>query len=237
MRSERSGTADVERATLRLRLAAAALATTLVLLGGGSPAWVPAGLVAYLAFAVVARYAMPFVPEPVARGVAIGAIGVDIAATGVLVAALPLDRPAWALFMIPIGLGALRYGAFGAAAVAALAIVAIDVVLALRLQEAEAVALWPLQLVVAAALVAAELAKIRGRDVVEHDVLQRRTAALSDLSGAMTSSQVLRIATEHVYRVPGVSAAWAWTQREDVTAIEHARGDVPHHLAATSLGP
>src|SRR5688572_26483258 len=220
MRSERSGTADVERAALRLRLAAAALATTLVLLGGGSPAWIPVGLVAYLVFAVVARYAMPFIPEALSRGVAIGAIGVDLAATGVLMAALPLDRPAWALFVIPIGLGALRYGAFGAAAVAALAIVVIDVVLAMRLEEAQAVALWPLQLVVAAALVAAELAKIRGRDAVEHDVLKRRAAALTDLSGEMTSSHVLRIATEHLYRVPGVSAAWAWTQREDATAIE-----------------
>lgn len=236
MRSERSGAADVERAALRLRLAAAALATTLVLLGGGSPAWIPAGLVAYLLFAVVARYAMPFIPEALSRGVAVGALVVDVAATGVLVAALPLDRPAWALFVIPIGLGALRYGAFGAAAVAALAIVVIDVVLALRLAEAEAVALWPLQLVVAAALVAAELAKIRGRDAVEHDVLKRRAAALSDLSGEMTSSHVLRIATEHLYRVPGVSAAWAWIQREDATAIEHPRGDVPAHLAATRLG-
>lgn len=236
MRSERSGTADVERAALRLRLAAAALATTLVLLGGGSPSWIPVALVAYLVFAVVARYAMPFVPEALSRGVAVGGIGVDVAATGVLVAALPLDRPAWALFVIPIGLGALRYGAFGAAAVAALAIVVIDVVLAMRLEEAEAVALWPLQLVVAAALVAAELAKIRGRDAVEHDVLKRRAAALSDLSGEMTSSHVLRIATEHLYRVPGVSAAWAWTQREDVTAIEHPRGDVPAHLAAVAPG-
>jgi signal transduction histidine kinase len=236
MRSERSGAADIERAALRLRLAVAALATTLVLLGGGAPAWVPAGLVAYLAFAVVARYAMPFVPEALSRGIAVGAIGVDIAATGVLVAALPLDRPAWALFVIPIGLGALRYGAFGAAAAAAIAIVVIDVVLAMRIQEAEAVALWPLQLVVAAALVAAELAKIRGRDALEHDVLKRRSAALSDLSGAMTSSHVLRIATEHLYRVPGVSAAWAWAQRDETTVIEHARGDVPAHLAAASLG-
>ncbi len=235
MRSERSGAADVERAVLRLRLAAVALATTLVLLGGGSPAWVPVGLIAYLVFAVVARYAMPFVPEAVSRVVAVGAVGVDIAATGVLLAALPLDRPAWALFVIPIGVGALRHGAFGAAAVAALAIVVIDVVLALRIQEAEAVALWPLQLVVAAALVAAELAKIRGRDALDHDVLRRRAAALTDLSGATTPSQVLRIATEHVYRVPGVSAAWAWAQREDATVIEHARGDVPAHLAAASL--
>lgn len=232
MRSERSGAADVERAALRLRLAAAALATTLVLLGGGASAWVPVGLVAYLVFAVAARYAMPFAPEAVSRGIALAAVGVDIAATGALVAGLPLDRPAWALFVIPIGLGALRYGAFGAAAVAALAIVVIDVVLALRIEEAEALALWPLQLVVAAALVAAELAKIRGRDVLEHDVLKRRAAALTDLSGATTSSQVLRIATEHLYRVPGVSAAWAWTQREEATAIDHPRGDVPPHLAA-----
>ena len=71
MRSERSGASDVERAALRLRLAAAALATTLVLLGGGSPAWIPVGLVAYLVFAVVARYAMPFIPEALSRGVAI----------------------------------------------------------------------------------------------------------------------------------------------------------------------
>lgn len=236
MRSERSGVADVERAALRLRLAAAALATTLVLLGGGAPAWIPVGLVGYVLFAVVARFAIPFAHGPLSRGIAIGAIGVDVAATGALVAALPLERPAWALFVIPIGLGALRHGAFGAAAVAALAIVVIDVVLAMRFKEAEAVALWPLQLVVAAALVAAELAKIRGRDALEHDVLKRRSAALTDLSGATTSSQVLRIATEHLYRVPGVSAAWAWAQREDVTALEHPRGDLPGHLAAAPTG-
>lgn len=235
MRSERSVAADVERAALRLRLAAVALAATLVLLGGGSPAWLPVGLLAYLVFAVLVRFAMPRVPEALSRGIGAAAIGADIAATGVLLAALPLDRPAWALFVIPIGLGALRHGAFGAAAVAAVAIVVIDVVLALRLEEAEAVALWPLQMIVAAALVAAELAKIRGRDALEHDVLKRRAAALSDLSSALTSSQVLRVATEHLYRVPGVSSAWAWAQSEEVTALEHARGDVPAHLAAASL--
>jgi signal transduction histidine kinase len=47
---------------------------------------------------------------------------------------------------------------------------------------------------------------------------------------------VLRIATEHLYRVPGVSAAWAWAQRDEATAIEHARGDVPAHLASAGLG-
>lgn len=235
MRSERSGAADIERAALRLRLAAAALATTLVLLGGGAPAWVPLGLVAYLVVAVLIRYATPLVPEALSRGAAIGAIGLDLAAIGALLAALPLDRPAWAIFVIPIGIGALRYGAFGAAAVAALAIVIVDLVLALRLQEAEAVALWPLQLLVATALVAAELAKIRGRDALEHDVLKRRAAALSDLSRATTSSQVLRIATEHLYRVPGVSSAWAWAQRDDAPAIEHARGDLPVHLSSASM--
>lgn len=235
MHSDRSGSADIERAALRLRLAAGALATTLVLLSGAQLPQFALGLFVYALFAVAVRYALPLAPAQVAPAGAVASIGVDLGAVAALVAMLPLDRPAWMLFLFPIGLGALRYGATGAAAVAAVAIVLVDVVIALRLPEAEALALWPLQLLVAAALVSAELVRVRGRDAMEHDVLRHRAAALTDLSAAATSSQVLRAAAEHLFRVPGVTAAWCWVQRDEAVAIEQARGEVPTGITAPAV--
>ena len=233
MHSDRMSNSDVARAALRLRLAAGALATTLILLGGGAPPAVPLGLVAYLLLAVALRYVVPLAPRALSGALVIAGIGLDLAAVGGLVYALPLDRPAWMLFLFPIGIGALRYAATGAAAAAAVAIVIVDLVIALRLPEAQALQLWPLQLLVAAALVSAELARVRGRDALDHDVLQRRAAALAALSGATTSTQVLRIASEHAFRVPGVTGAWVWVQREDSVTMEHDRGNAPSPLERT----
>ncbi|MGH2376926.1 MAG: sensor histidine kinase [Candidatus Limnocylindria bacterium] len=230
MHSDRLSGSDVERAALRLRLAAAALATTLILLGGDAPAAVPLVLLGYVLVAVAARFGTPLLTGAPAGVAVIGAMGLDIAATAGLVAALPIDRPAWMLFLFPIGHGALRFGPLGAAAAAAIAIVLVDVTIALRLSEAEAIQLWPLQLLVAAALVAAELARLRERDEREHDMLRRRAAAREDLSAGVASAHVLRSATEHLSRLPGVTAAWAWVQKDDGILVEHERGDLPAPL-------
>src|ERR671935_3152864 len=126
-----------DHAILLIRLAAVALASTLVLLAGtGVLSLAAAALLLYLAAAVVLRYV------PAARRLAFIGPLVDLVAVTALVFAFPLEVAPWVLYTFAIGAAALRYGPIGAVATCALAIVGFDLALAVRGASARATDLW-----------------------------------------------------------------------------------------------
>lgn len=224
MSSDRLRALRTERSALRLRLAAAALATSVLLLGEAARGEIASGLILYVLVAVALRYGAVRVR---ADALAMTGIAIDLAAIGAAVMLLPLALPVWALFLFPITIAALRFGPLGAAAAAAVAVVALDLAIALRISEAAAIQLWPFQLLVAAALAAAELTWTASRDAAEREALRRHALASADLAGAISVAQVLKIATDHLARIPGARGAWAWVGQEDAVRLEHERGDLP----------
>ncbi|HEY8655677.1 MAG TPA: ATP-binding protein [Candidatus Limnocylindria bacterium] len=219
---------ETERSALRIRLVAIALGTTIVLLGGG-PSALPAALIlaTYAAVAVAIRFASTRFPQ---RHIATFGIAVDAAAVTLLVVILPLSQPVWALYLAPIATAALRHGPAGVLGLAALSVLGYDLALATRSSTTYATDLWPVQLLLAAGLIVAELTWVRRREDDDRDRLRRRDAAIRDLSAAADLPRLLERLTRHIVD-DGATAAWIWRAQGASVLTEHPRGAVPDRAA------
>lgn len=189
MRGEAVFALETERAALRLRLAAAALATTLVLLAGErATALAAATIPLFLAAAVALRYG-PQGKYPLARSVAGSAL--DIVAATAIVFALPLDAPAWILYGFAIANTALWRGPLGVFGATAASILAYDLTLGLRTGEALATSLWVVQALIAVGLISAELVYSAVRATADRERMRRHAHALRAFAEARGSTAVL----------------------------------------------
>ena len=220
---------ETERSALRIRLVAIALGLTIVLLSPG-PASLPAALVlaVYLGASVAVRAAAPRFPG---RPVASAAIAVDAVAVTLLVLVLPVGQPVWALYLAPIATAALRQGPAGVLGTTAVSVLGYDLALATRTSTMFATDLWPVQLLLAAGLIVAELTWVRHREDDDRARLRRRDSALRDLCAADDLGTLLERLTRQIVD-DGASAAWIWRAEGETILTEHGRGAVPERIAA-----
>ncbi len=189
MRGEAVFALDTERAALRLRLAAAALATTLVLMAGDHATALGAATIpVFLAASVVLRYG-PVGHMPRARSLAGSAL--DVVAATAIVFALPLDAPTWILYGFAIANTALWRGPLGVFGATAASILAYDVTLGLRTGEAPVSSLWVVQALVAVGLISAELVYSAVRATADRERMRRHGHALRAFSEARGSAALL----------------------------------------------
>src|SRR5919197_165952 len=197
-----------ERAILLIRLACIALGSTLVLLAGtGVLSLAAAILLLYLAGAVVMRYSPAVQRAPFLAG------AIDLVAVTALTFAFPLTFAPWVLYTFAIGAAALRFGAIGAIAATAFAIVGFDLSLAARAAEARAADLWPVQALIAIGLVTAEIAWVLGR--ADPTVTSAAAGALAALVHVREPDALLRATVTEIARVPGVRGVWVWQRGPD----------------------
>ena len=191
MRGEAVFAVDTERAALRLRLAAAALATTLVLLAGDHANSLGAATIPmFLAASVVLRYG-PRGNLPRARALAGSAL--DVVTATALVFALPLDAPTWILYGFAIANAALWRGPLGVFGATAASILAYDVTLGLRTGEAPASSLWVVQALIAVGLISAELVYSAVRATADRERMRRHGHALRAFAEARGSNALLEV--------------------------------------------
>jgi signal transduction histidine kinase len=195
---------ETERAALRLRLAAAALATTLVLLAGDrTNALAAAAIPMFLAGAVALRY-LPQGNLPLVRSFVGSAL--DVVAATAIVFALPLDAPAWILYGFAIANTALWRGPLGVFGATAASILAYDLSLGLRTGEAPVTTLWVVQALIAVGLISAELVYSAVRATADRERMRRHGHALRAFaeakgSGALLDTlrtQILALGAAHV---------------------------------------
>lgn len=203
----------MERSALRLRLAATAVAATLLILDPGSAT---VGAAVLLPFYAVTASALAFaVPRSRWAWPPLAGSALDLLAATGFALLLPLDRPAWVLFLFAIGAAAARYGAHGAIVATALSLVGFDIALVLRSAEADAGPLLAVQVLLAAGLIAAEMAHARRRDLAEREQLARHVAALRKLAVAEGSEQLLGDLVREVHTLAAAEAAWVWVVEGD----------------------
>jgi signal transduction histidine kinase len=191
MRGEAVFAVDTERAALRLRLAAAALATTLVLLAGDRATGLAAATIPmFLAAAVVLRYGATG-RMPRARALAGSAL--DVVAATAIVFALPLDAPTWILYGFAIANAALWRGPLGVFGATAASILAYDVTLGVRTGEAAAESLWVVQALIAVGLISAELVYSAVRATADRERMRRHGHALRAFAEARGSNALLDV--------------------------------------------
>lgn len=219
---------ELEQATLRIRLAATALgATILVLVPGHDQVAAASLLLGYATVALVVR----------AWGARIGASGWIGVATDVLFATglsilLPLSA-AWVLYLFAIGIAALRSGVAGLSIAAAGSVVAYDIVLAVRGSDALATDLWRIQVLLAFAVLAAELVWVAVRTRAEQRDLRAYSLAQRDLAAARDADDLLDRLVDHAVRSFGASAAWIGRAGGSGSrSPRHARGPVDRAAAA-----
>jgi signal transduction histidine kinase len=199
-----------ERAHLLIRLAAIALGSTLLLLGGAGATSIAAlVLLLYLAAAISVRYYPPLQRVPFVVPV------LDLVAVTGLVSALPLNLGPWILYVFPIGVAALRSGPVGAVAATALAVVGYDSALVLRGEQARATDLWPVQALIAVGLVIAEIVWALGRQDLDTLWSRIHARALSGLTRQREPEEVLRALVPELARLQSVRGAWAWAVASD----------------------
>ncbi|TME26027.1 MAG: HAMP domain-containing histidine kinase, partial [Chloroflexi bacterium] len=191
-----------------MRLAAAALGSTLVLLAGtGVLSLAAAVLLLYLGAAVVLRYMRVAERAPWLDS------ATDLVAITALVYAFPLSLTPWVLYTFAIGVAELRLGPVGALAATALAAVGFDLALVARSSEARATDLWALQVLIAIGLVIAEVAWMVGRR--EPDRAGARSRALALLARTETVDGEQRALVEELSQIPDVRGAWLWSFEDD----------------------
>ena len=228
MRWDRTVSTEIDRSALRIRLVAVALGTTIVLLDAGPASLLAALLLAaYGAAAVGVRFLGPRLS---AAPIESAAIAFDTLAVTALVVALPLGLPVWSLYLAPIATAALRYGPTGVLGMAALSVVGYDLALGSRSSSVLATDLWPVQLLLAAGLIVAELTWVRQREADDRHRLRRRDAALRELCASDDLGALLARLTRQVVD-DGASGAWIWRADGAVMVAEHLRGTVPDHVA------
>lgn len=214
--------AERERTTLRLRLAGAALGSTLLLLGTGAgrePAVVT--LVAYLFAVVLQRFALPRFHG---HSVAVAGVALDVLFAAAFVSALPLATPAWALFAIGIATAAHRFGAWGAVVATAGAIATYDVVLGARATDLRASDLWPVQVLLAVGLICTELVFVTARTVRDRAELGAFSLAQSDVTSARTAEDLLSRLVTHSTLALGAAGAWIRVADREGVGVHHQRG-------------
>jgi signal transduction histidine kinase len=219
---ERLVESERERTTLRLRLTGVALGATLLILGSTverQPAVI--ALLAYLAGAVLQRYAVPRFPG---RRIAIAGIVLDVVFAAAFVSALPLATPAWALFAIAIGIAAHRFGAWGAVAATAGAIGTYDVVLGARSVDLRASDLWPVQVLLAIGLVCTELVFVTARALRDRTELRAFILAQRDVANARTVEDLLSRLVTHTTLALGAAGAWIRVAERGSVTVHHQRG-------------
>jgi len=171
---------ETERAALRLRLAAAALATTLALLAGPrADALAAVAIAALLATAVLIRYLMPD-RGPGGRTIVGGVV--DLVTATAIVYALPIEEPAWVLYGFAVANAALRSGPIGAFIATAGSIIGYDLVLGLRAGAAGPASVWVIQALIAIGLIGAELAWSARRVMADRGRMRRYAHALRALT-------------------------------------------------------
>src|ERR671931_1832630 len=199
-----------ERAILLIRLAAAALGSTLVLLAGeGVLSLAAAVLLLYLAAAVVLRYSR------ISQGPTFIGPAIDLVAITALVFAFPLGASPWVLYAFPIGSSSLRFGPLGAIIATAASVVGLDLAFAARVDQARAIDLWAVQALIAIGLVTAEIAWALGRETA--DVLWSRlhARALGTLLRQRGHDELIRSVVGELARLPHVRGSWVWSLGTD----------------------
>ena len=224
MRGEVAFALDNERAALRLRLAAAALATTLVLLAGNSASALAAATIPmFLAAAVVLRYGAPGrLPE--AR--ALAGIALDIVAATAVVFAVPLGAPTWILYGFAIANAALWRGPLGVFAGTAAAILAYDVSLIARIGEAPATSLWVVQALVAIGLISAELVYSAVRATADRERMRRHGHALRAFAEARGSAALLETLRAQILALGAVHVRMGTDENALRESLEGRKGFV-----------
>jgi len=221
MRGEAAFALDTERAALRLRLAAAALATTLVLLSGDrASALAAATLPMFLAAAVVLRYGAPG-RMPRARALAGSAL--DVVAATAIVFALPLDAPTWILYGFAIANTALWRGPLGVFGATAASIVAYDITLVMRGSEAPASSLWVVQALVAVGLISAELVYSAVRATADRERMRRHGHALRAFAEARGGQALLDSLRAQILALGAVHVRLGTEEK----ALKESLGDRP----------
>ncbi|HEV8656586.1 MAG TPA: ATP-binding protein [Candidatus Limnocylindria bacterium] len=204
MRGEATFALDTERAALRLRLAAAALATTLVLLAGDRATALAAATVPiFLAAAVALRYG-PAGRMPLVRSLVGSAL--DVVTATAIVFSLPLDAPSWILYGFAIANAALWRGPLGVFGATAASILAYDLTLGLRTGEAPASALWVVQALVAIGLISAELVYSAVRATADRERMRRHGHALRAFAEARGSAALLEALRTQILALGAVHA-------------------------------
>ena len=220
MAQDRLDGQDLERALLRIRLVGLALGATLLVLTPGSDRLAAgAALLGYAAALLVQRFA------PVARagtGLRTLGVAVDVLYAAGLALLLPPTAGAWALYAFAIGTAALSFGPLGAAIASGGSIFAYDLGLAVRSDALHPGDLWPVQLLLALGVVAAELAWSAGRGDVIRKRMRTFTLAQRDLIAAHDENELFARLADHAVR--SFDARVAWIEGPD--GVAHARGDV-----------
>ncbi len=221
MRGEAAFALDTERAALRLRLGAAALATTLVLLAGDrASALAAATLPMFLAAAVVLRYGAPG-RMPRARALAGSAL--DVVAATAIVFALPLDAPTWILYGFAIANTALWRGPLGVFGATAASILAYDITLVMRSSEAAASSLWVVQALVAVGLISAELVYSAVRATADRERMRRHGHALRAFAEARGGQALLDSLRAQILALGAVHVRLGTEEK----ALKESLGDRP----------
>ncbi|HUQ41776.1 MAG TPA: HAMP domain-containing sensor histidine kinase [Candidatus Limnocylindrales bacterium] len=245
MRHERANEAARERATLRLRLAGAALGATLLLLGTAvqrEPAAIV--LVLYVAGSLLLRYAAP---RSRTQELSVAGIALDVVYAAALMSVLPPTEPAWALFIIAIGNAGQRFAAWGVVAATAGAIATYDVVLAARSPDSRAVELWPIQVLLAVGLVCTELVFVATRLRREQSEARAFALAQRDIASARDRDELLSRLVTHTTLAFGASRAAIreiddesgarLTHRRGATSAEQRGAAGPEQRPASSKAP
>ncbi len=213
---------QLEQATLRVRLAATALGATLLMLAPAvdHPA-AAAVLLAYLAVSLALRV---FGARLTSSAPDVLGSAFDIVFAAALSVVLP-QSPAWAVYAFAIGGAALRQGTIGVAAATAGAVVAYDVVLIARGGSALAADLWPVQVLLAFGLLAAELVWVALR--AQRGLVRSRAYSLAqrDCAGADDEQHLLDRIADHAVRSFGARGASIEMERDGSRRTLVSRGD------------
>jgi len=227
---------DIERAVLRIRLAGAALGATLLLLGPRSDQTAAsATLLGYAAAVLIPRFA----PDRLSARLSLPvlAVAIDVLYAAALSLLLPLSAGTWALYAFAIGTAALGFGALGAAAATASAILAYDLVIALRTDELRLTDLWPVQLLLAIGLLVAELVWAATRGDATRRRLRTFTLAQRDLIAARNEEELLDRLTDHAVRSFGAASAWIEVGIGAGLSVRQPRGALPAAGTPSTASP
>lgn len=227
MHQDRIDHLDLDRAILRIRLAAVALGATLLILSPRSDQTAAgATLLAYAAIVVIQRSAAGR-----AGRMRVVGVGCDVLFAAALSSLVPLSAGTWALYAFAIGTAALGFGAMGVAAATAASVIAYDVVIAARAEELGPTDLWPVQILLGLGLIAAELVWSAFRGAESRRRLRAFAMAQRDLIAAKGETELFDRLTDHAVRTFGAQSAAIATGDGATLTVRHERGQRP---AATS---
>ena len=226
---ERDLGTDLEQATLRVRLVGTALGATILLLVPGHDQVAAASLlVGYAAVALVLRAFGGRIPRSAWIGIA-----VDVLFATALSLLLPLSA-AWVLYLFAIGIAALRGGLPALATATAGCVISYDFVLAARGGAAPASDLWRIQVLLAFAVLVAQLLWLGIRTRRERDELRSYSLAQRDLAAAASAGEILDRLVDHAVRSFGAAGAWIDEGDGSGRGTRHVRGRVERSGVARS---